>query len=251
MFTSIKEKLILIKNNDTNPTHSLIAEYLLNCLDNGQTPKSKTCAEYAFTSESVITAFAKKYGYDGFKELAVRVKVEAEYYDFSKIHRQGEGMIKNEYKQIINQSFELIDAQSEAIGLLIQKIKQAKKIVALSCYQQYFNTELFISELQLLGYNAQINYQRKSNPGLLENLGTDDVVIIVAFGLDNQYLVNFYNQIKTTQKNIFIICSRSQAHKFDKCLCQIKVEYSERASILDSTRAVLIMYLFSQIIYNL
>ncbi|QEH61991.1 hypothetical protein SCHIN_v1c07960 [Spiroplasma chinense] len=251
MFISIKEKLTLVKNNDTNPTHSLIAQYLLDCIEKGETPKSKACAEYAFCSESVLTAFSKKYGYDGFKELAVRVKVETEYYDFGTIHKSGDTSKKDDYRNIIESSLQIIDQQDKEIESLIELIKKSNKIGVLSCYQQYFNSELFVSELQLLGYNAQINYQRKSNPSIFKEINDNDLFVIVGFGLDNQYLVNYYNLIKEKTDNIVVICSRSQKHKFDTYKEMIIVDYSERTSILDSTRSVLIMYLFSKIIYKL
>ncbi|AUB31712.1 hypothetical protein [Spiroplasma floricola] len=250
MFKSIKEKLILIKNNPENQTHVSIANYLLNCIENKKTPKINECSKESFCSESVITAFAKKYGYDGFKELAIRVKVETEYYDWS-IAKNIKNKDSNSYRNLIDKSLDLLDSQNEKIQSLITSLKKSENIFAISSYQQLFNTELFISELNLLGYNAFFNYQRKLNETWINKVKENDTFIIVAFGLDNQYIINFYNLLKEKTNNIFIVCSPSQKHKFDKYQEIIIVDYYDRGTILESTRSSLIMYLFSSIVYKL
>ncbi|ALD66418.1 MurR/RpiR family transcriptional regulator [Spiroplasma cantharicola] len=250
MFKSIKEKLILIKANLENQTHVSIANYLLECIENKKTPKINECSKESFCSESVITAFAKKYGYDGFKELAIRIKVETEYYNWSSLTNIGQNN-KNSYRNLIDNSLNFIDTQENKIMELINSIKKAKNIYAISCYQQLFNTELFISELNLLGYNGHFNYQRKLNETWVNRVTNKDTFLIIAFGLDNQYVINFYNLLKTKTDNIFIICSPSQEHKFDKYSQIITVDYWERGTFLESTRSSLIMYLMSYIVYNL
>ncbi|AGR42237.1 hypothetical protein [Spiroplasma diminutum] len=250
MFKSIKEKLILIKSNPENQTHVVIANYLLDCIQNKKTPKINECSKESFCSESVITAFAKKYGYDGFKELAIRIKVETEYYDWSAL-KDVDIKNNNNYRNLINKSIDLIDIQEEKINNLINDIKKAKNVYSISCYQQLFNTELFVSELNLLGYNAYFNYQRKLNEAWVNRATTEDVFIIIAFGLDNQYIINFYNLLKEKTNNIFIICSPSQKHKFDKFKEIIIVDYYDRGTFLESTRSSLIMYLMSYIVYKL
>ncbi|QGS51972.1 hypothetical protein [Spiroplasma tabanidicola] len=109
MFKSIKEKLTLIKNNLENQTHILIANYLLECIENKKTPKINECSKKAFCSESVITAFSKKYGYEGFKELATRIKVEIEYYNYNTKHNNIENEKNKYYKKLLLNSFEMID----------------------------------------------------------------------------------------------------------------------------------------------
>jgi len=251
MFHSIKEKLILIKNQEKNKIHSLIAEYLLECIENNKTPKLKDCTVKAFCAESAITAFAQKYGYHGFKELSIRIKIETEYYDFTNIHKTKSLSTTSNYRSVINSSLNLIDNQETKINNFIADIKIAKNIYAISCYQQLINTELFISELQLLGYNAWINLQRKSNAAFVKKINKDDICIIVAFGLDNQYVVNYYNLIKEITNNIYLICSPSQKHKFLKLKEAFVIDCYKRSSILDSTRSMLLLYLFSNIIFQL
>lgn len=252
MFQSIKEKLILISNNFENPTYTEIANYLLACLEDNKTPTSKECALKVHCSESVLTAFAKKYGYYGFKELVIRLKVESEYYDFPKRHSKNNPQFnKTNYRNLIEESLNLIDHQNIKILKLVNDIHHQSRIYAISCYQQFFNTELFISELQLLGYEAFINLQRKANAIWLQNITENDICLIVAFGLDNQYVVNYYHLAAMKTKNIYIICSPSQRHKFSIYKEKIIVDYAERSSILETTRSTLINYLFSQIIYNL
>ncbi|WP_342259220.1 hypothetical protein [Spiroplasma endosymbiont of Dioctria linearis] len=250
MFKSIKEKLILIKTNLENQTHVSIANYLLDCIENKKTPKINECSKQSFCSESVITAFAKKYGYDGFKELAIRIKVETEYYNWTTLTINNENN-NNSYRNLINKSIDLIDSQENKTIDLINSIKQTKNTYAISCYQQLFNTELFISELNLLGYNAHFNYQRKLNETWVNRVTFEDTFIIVAFGLDNQYVINFYNLLKSKTDNIFIICSPSQEHKFDKYSQIIIIDYYERTTFLESTRSSLIMYLMSFIVCKL
>lgn len=249
MFISIKEKLITIKNNESNSTHTLISEYLLDCLEKHTTPRAKKCAEYAYCSESVVTAFSKKYGYDGFKELAVRIKVECEYYSYK--DKKYDEHSEDNYRTIINTSLDTIDIQENNINKLVDGVNSAEKVVVISCYQQYFNSELFTSELQLSGVNAQINYQRKLNPALWNVIKNNDLFIFIVFGLDNQYLVNYYNLIKQKTNNIVVICSRSQNYKFSDTKVTIIVDSLRRNSILESTRSVLLMYLFSKIIYKI
>ncbi|ATZ16259.1 RpiR family transcriptional regulator [Entomoplasma freundtii] len=254
MFQSIKEKLTFISNNLENPTYAEIANYLLNCLEKKQTPTSKKCADQVHCAESVLTAFAKKYGYNGFKELVIRLKVESEYYDFSQRHSinpDQKNHLKTNYRHLIDESLDLIDQQVSKMTNLINDIHEKNKIYAISCYQQLFNTELFISELQLLGYEAFINLQRKTNAIWLRNLTENDICLIVAFGLDNQYVVNYYQLATMKTKNIYVFCSPSQRHKFPVYKEKIIVDYSKRSSILETTRSTLVNYLFSQIVYNL
>ncbi|WP_026389485.1 MurR/RpiR family transcriptional regulator [[Acholeplasma] multilocale] len=252
MFKSIKEKLILIKNSSENKSYSLIAEYLLDCMETNKTPKSIEAAEKAFCSESVVTSFAKKNGYEGFRELAIRVKVETEYYDFNNIHVDSNGAIaKSNYREIVDQSFNMIDLQEDTIMRALKMINEAKNIYIVSSYQQLNNTELFASELQLLGYNAHFNMTRKSNAAWVSRCTEDDLAIVVAFGLDNQYVENYYDLLKGKTKNILLISSSSQIHKFDGYKEAILADYSSRVTILESSRATIINYLFSSMIFKL
>ncbi|AKX34279.1 hypothetical protein SLITO_v1c06500 [Spiroplasma litorale] len=248
MFKSIKEKLTLIKNNPENQTHVAIANYLLNCIEEKKVPKIIECSKESFCSESVITAFSKKYGYDGFKELATRIKIETEYYNYSNVEKNATSL---DYRVIIDNSIDMIDQQVEKIKKLINSIDKENNIYMISCYQQLFNVELFASELNLYGYNAFFNYQRKLNQAWINKAKRDDVFIFFCFGLDNQYIVNYYNLVKNTNKNVFVICSPSQKHKFDIYKECIVVDYYERSVILESSRNILIMYLLSYIVINL
>lgn len=247
MFKSIKEKLTIIKNSNISDSYNLICEYLLNCIEKSKTPLSKECADYSYCSESVLTSFAKKYGYEGFRELAIRIKVEAEYYQVPHSNAKVDGIFNSNFRTVTETTLDWIDVQDEKINNLATAIKNSKSIYFLSSYQQLVTTELFSSELQLMGYDSNFNIQRKMNPAWLNKATKDDLFIIVAFGLDNQYLFNYYELAKQKTKNIFIVSSISQRHKFDT-KNSIIVDYADRSVIWESTRVMAVSYLFSKVL---
>ncbi|AKU79934.1 hypothetical protein [Spiroplasma turonicum] len=248
MFKSIKEKLITIKNNPENQTHVMIANYLLKCIEEKTVPKINECSKVSYCSESVITTFAKKYGYDGFKEISIRIKIETEYYDYNNSKKNANS---DNYRNTINKSLNMIDNQDDMINKFINIIKSAKNIYVISCYQQLFNAELFVSELSLYGFRANINIQRKLNQAWINRANEDDIFIFFGFGLDNQYVINYYNLVIKKNIKALVICSKSQKHKFNESNNIIIVDYYERKLILESIRCILIMYLLSKIIKGL
>lgn len=252
MFKSIKEQLITIKNNNGNESYSLIANYLLNCLENNITPTSKKCSQECFVSESVLTAFSKKYGYQGFRELTIRIKVENEYYE-GQWSRNYNNTIYNSsnYMESFIKHLEIIENQESSINNLVNIISKSVNVYFLSSYSQISNVELFAAELQLLGYNVFFNQQRKCNPAWLNKACNKDAFVIFAFGLDNQYIVNYYDLAIEKTKNVFLISSNSQKHKFKNYVDNILIDYPDRNNTLEVTRSSTINYLFSKVTYAL
>ncbi|WP_381415299.1 hypothetical protein NPX79_01135 [Spiroplasma endosymbiont of Anurida maritima] len=251
MFVSIKEKMQIIKNSTSNKTKALIASYILNCIEYGKTPKILEASEWASCSESVITTFAKKNGYDGFRELAIRVKIEIENYEFANVNINFKSIdgIDN-YRKIIEESLSMIDEQKEIVNNAVAKIKDSEKVFLISSYQQIFNAELFASELQLSEIDARFNISRKSNAAWIKQITDKDMLIVIAFGLDNEYVTNYYELFKCKTDNILIITSPSQRHKFDKFSEKIIVDYSNRKTMLESSRSIIINYLLSSMVYK-
>ncbi|ATI74343.1 MurR/RpiR family transcriptional regulator [Mesoplasma florum] len=249
MFQSIKEKLTVTYNNNESNTHKLIAKYLLDCLEENKTPTSKECSEVCFISESALTSFSKKYGYNGFREIAIRIKVEREYYkDFEK--QKLSAKPSTLFNQVV-QNIKQIDLQEDEISLLVSLLKECGRTFLFSSYEQNFNVEIFASQLQYKGIDSNFNSQRKMNPIWIDYCKEDDLCIFFAFGLDNQYLVNYYNLVKNKTKNIVIVTSSSQSHKFQEFKAEILIYEHNREDIYLSMRSVVLNYLFTKVIIKL
>ncbi|AHI53789.1 hypothetical protein SSABA_v1c03800 [Spiroplasma sabaudiense Ar-1343] len=252
MFKSIKENLTIISNSMENPSYTLIAKYLLNCMENGVPVKSKECAINCFVSESVLTAFAKKYGYDGFREIALRIKVENEYYPTQNNLKVNQNAFKlSNYRKFFDQNLDMIDAQVEGIDKLKDLIEKVSNIYLIASYEQNDIVELFASELQFLGFNAFFNSQRKSNSAWLTKAKKEDLFVFFAFGLDNQYVVNFYQIALQKCANVVVITSSSQRHKFLNASFFVIVDYPDRENISILMRSAVLGYLLGKLIYEL
>lgn len=144
----------------------------------------------------------------------------------------------------------MIDEQKEIVNNAVAKIKDSEKVFLISSYQQIFNAELFASELQLSEIDARFNISRKSNAAWIKQITDKDMLIVIAFGLDNEYVTNYYELFKCKTDNILIITSPSQRHKFDKFSEKIIVDYSNRKTMLESSRSIIINYLLSSMVYK-
>jgi len=248
MFKSIKEVLITISNNENNLTYLRIAKYLLNCLENNLTVKSSIVARDCFISESVLTSFAKQYGYSGFREISLRMKIENEYYQNK---QESNYLYRDNFRFLFNKNLDAIDNQEQKVQFLINKLENSSKIYFLSSYEQTSQVELFAGELQEKGYSVFFNTNRKANSAWIKQVKDTDLVVFFVFGLDNQYIVNYYELIQKKTANVFIVSSNSQKIKFKDYLENIVVDYSNRIDISLATRISSLHYLFSKVLFGL
>ncbi|ASZ09202.1 hypothetical protein CK556_02435 [Mesoplasma chauliocola] len=248
MFESIREKLNSIYESNEISSHKLIAKYLIDCLDNDKTPTTKECSEVCFISESALTAFSKKYGYQGFREIAVRIKVERELY---KPFKKDTKRVKTtNVRELVNKYFDQIDLQEDQLNKLVNKIKDANKVYLISSYEQEENVNLFSSELHFKNIEAYFTKQKRLEDMWIEKCEANDLSIFLVCGLDNQSLTRLYTLAKEQQKNIFIISSSSQSHKF-KEENSIILQQECDMEIYLSIRSIVINYLFAKILSKL
>lgn len=130
-------------------------------------------------------------------------------------------------------------------------LKESNRTFLFSSYEQNFNIEIFASQLQYKGIDSNFNFQRKMNPIWIDYCKENDLCIFFAFGLDNQYLVNYYNLIRGKTKNIVIVTSSSQSHKFKDFKAEILIYEHNREDVYLLMRSVVLNYLFTKIIEKL
>ncbi|AXK50973.1 MurR/RpiR family transcriptional regulator [Spiroplasma alleghenense] len=252
MFKSIKENLTTIANNQDNISYASIAKYLLECMENNVVIKSKDCALACFVSESVLTAFAKKYGYEGFREIVIRIKVENEYYPHqNNLKNLNKDVLENNFRDFFEKNLNLVDDQGIVIKKLINNIKTAENSYLISCYEQEDSVSLFAGELQFLGFNVFFNSQRKNNSAWLTKAKKEDLFVFFAFGIDNQYIVNYFQIALQKCNKVVVITSSSQKHKFLQASDLIIIDYPDRENISISTRTSVLTFLFANILYEL
>lgn len=254
MFKSVKEQLIANKNSNIKESTSQISKYILSRIDKSEIPKSKEIADACFVSESVVTAFSKKMGYSGYRELSLRIKVENEYYNINENMRvdltnENEVSLIRFYDDFLN-DIKMIHLQDLEIKKLIDAIKIVKHTYIISCYQQAFSTSVFAEQLQLKEYEIGFNISRKANTAWVRKSTSEDIAICIIFGVDNEYLVNFYNRIKQNGTRMFVICSPSQKSKLTEYDGLIEVRTTGLFDNHETSRSALINYLFNTIIIN-
>ncbi|AVN64481.1 MULTISPECIES: MurR/RpiR family transcriptional regulator [Mesoplasma] len=249
MFKSIREKLNLIYESNETVSHKLIAKYLIDCLDKGSIPTSKECSQVCFVSESTLTAFSKKYGYEGFREIIIRIKVERELYKpFEKTKLKTKD---TNVRKLFLKYMDQIDAQDPQVNKLIEEIKNARKVFIFSSYEQNENVELFASQLQFMDIESYFNSKRRLHDMWIDKSNESDLCLFIVSGLDNQNLVSLYKQACDMNKKTFVVTSSSQSHKFINNKNLIVLQQESNMEIYLSIRNIILNYLFTKIIIKL
>ncbi|WP_339033605.1 hypothetical protein [Spiroplasma endosymbiont of Cantharis rufa] len=250
MIKSIREQLIKISQSNINDSSKVISKEIIKGYDNYIFLSQKELANKCFVSESLITYFAKKMNYSGYRELISRLKLERDIYNMDSPIKLEDNSIVN-YRLEFEKTLSSIDAQNLEITKTINLLKGAKRIFILSSYDQINNAESLFNIMQIQGKNVHFSRYRKTNGYYVNDLKEDDVAFFLVSGLDNNSLVNYYERLFEKNCKRIVVVSNSQAYKFKQPDSLIVIQNIEKHEIYETARSSYIYYLLNFILINI
>ncbi|ALD66344.1 MurR/RpiR family transcriptional regulator [Spiroplasma cantharicola] len=250
MIKSIREELIKISQSNVNDSSTIISKEIIKNYDNYIFLSQKELANKCFVSESLITYFAKKMNYTGYRELVSRLKLERDLYNMDNPIKLEDNSIGN-YRQEFEKTLSSIDAQNLEIIKTIDFLKNAKRIFILSSYDQVNNAESLFNIMQIQGKDVHFSKYRKTNGYYVNELTEEDAAFFLVSGLDNNSLVNYYERLFKNNCKRIVVVSNSQAYKFKEPDSLIVIQNIEKHEIYETARSSYIYYLLNFILINI
>lgn len=195
---------------DVNSLDSLISKAIIDELNLGIKPNINTISEKTFTNKSTISRFAKKNGFEGYKQFIELLWIEeANYYKNDKNHDIQE-VNNDEFLNVISD----INRNQLNMILLADLIDASNDIFIFNSYQNEDVAELFSSSLSSIG--KKVTFVKNTFKQQMSSfVKKDSLVICLVSGTDNWTMQKIYNNIKQLSNNTVVIGTKSQTIKFD------------------------------------
>lgn len=202
-----KLKNIIIQNQ--NNIEYSIAEYLLISNTSGVFPRNNELSKILNIHKSTLTQFAKKIGYEGYKELIIRLMVEQEFYGTKS---NNDVTLKKREDLLITFQDGLIDFVPY-LSRFAQMIKLSKKVFIVASYEMDSKSiNLFAHGLNNFRPTFCANNRKVEQEYIAEST-KDDLIIFFVTGLDtnetNLLIKKAYNQ----KLSYIVFSTKSQLSK--------------------------------------
>ncbi|AXK51664.1 MurR/RpiR family transcriptional regulator [Spiroplasma alleghenense] len=210
MFQSIREVLKNVASSKVNKVDANLAEIIIRHADQNIFLRSKELAAKAFVSESSLTAFSKRIGYEGYREVYIRLMVESEYYNYFTNNESNKNEIVSKFDH--NTFIDEIDAQFDKIQKIASNIKSKDKLFILSSYEVMHHGQLVANALW---EDKQVYFSanRKTDRNFINKITNQDEVLVLLVGLDNGELFENLKTLDLNNINYDVIGSSSQTSK--------------------------------------
>ncbi|AXK51681.1 MurR/RpiR family transcriptional regulator [Spiroplasma alleghenense] len=253
MFKSVREVLKQVENSKNQEVHKQIAIKILQNFDQNIFLKQKELADSCFVSESTVTLFSKSLGYDGYRELYLRLKIESEYYNIKNDEKNSQSFQGNlkSIRNEMNQIFDFIDNQNEDLKIFIKEIKNSQSIHLFSSYEQVINAQNICDNLKRVCNHVSLEQIRHNHSKVLQSINKPDLVIFIISGIDNETIIQIYHNLLAQGVRTLVVASTSQAAKLIKPLALIELGTRGQEYVMSNIRNIAIEYIFSKIILNI
>lgn len=222
--TSTYKKIKIIANQEINISYKLIAEYLLNNLNDIKIIKIKNIMLNTFCSSSTVVRFTKHVGFSSFKEFMFELQKEVEYIKNNKTSRTltKSGLKKNAqfelYHNIFVKNIEFIFKKNIKTIIEVNKeIKKTKTIFIISSGANNYPSA-YLQNILLL--NDHIVYYSRStemsNTFIDDFLKPEDLVFFISYRFSKDYTLDLFNKVKSKgNKTVVISQNKNMLNKTD------------------------------------
>ncbi|PPE04599.1 hypothetical protein EELLY_v1c02790 [Entomoplasma ellychniae] len=217
---SVLDQIASMCSETKKTTSWKISSELIKFYKNKQElPNLVTLANSCFVSPSMITKFSKNLGFNGYKELSVKMQIEIidrSHKNISTIFDNSNSLFKENEINAINtiRDFQLI---KEKFNSLINLIKNANKIYIFST--NYFSDVAKLMNIMLLSKGINVVYMNKLNSmiSIFDNISKKDLCLFFIGGSGSDEIKFYFQQLynKFQVENIFLFCTHSKIFKFN------------------------------------
>ncbi|QBQ07618.1 hypothetical protein SGLAD_v1c04190 [Spiroplasma gladiatoris] len=205
---SIYERIENLVKDNKNTTFKLIAKQILEDFNNGVFKSQNELADACYVSMSTITQFSKSALCEGYKELAIRLKIE---YENAMIAPKKRDEI--DYKELDTRSFEIINdwvlSYSDFILSLANQINTKKKIWLAPSFQTMPVARHFENILRNQGVDVHL-MDSAINLELVRHVDfKDELILVIMTGRDTLTLSRILEYIEKITKNVYLITTNN------------------------------------------
>lgn len=198
---------------------NLISKVIISELNLGVKPNINIIAEKAFTNKSSISRFAKKNGFEGYKQFVEILWIEeSNYYKKDSIDN-----VKNNSEEYLLNILDDLKIIQKDIILFAKLLNKSNDIFIFNSYQNEDVAEIFSSNLQSIGKKV-IFVKNTFKQELSSFVKKDSLIIYLVSGTDNWTMQKIYNNVSLISKNIVVIGTKSQTIKFDSPKLQFEID---------------------------
>ncbi|QEH61739.1 hypothetical protein SCHIN_v1c05420 [Spiroplasma chinense] len=201
---SIYERIENLVKDNRNTTFKQIAKQILDDFNVGVFKSQNELADVCYVSMSTITQFAKAALCEGYKELAIRLKIE---YENALISSPTQKNIN--YDKVDTNSMEVLTGwakdQSDFILQLASEINKVREIWIASSFQsmnvaKHLRDILTNQGIDVKVMDSSINLEVARHVDF-----TDKLVLVLLTGRDTLTLSRILEFLATLSKNVFIV----------------------------------------------
>ncbi|AHI53036.1 MurR/RpiR family transcriptional regulator [Spiroplasma culicicola] len=201
---SMYERIENLVKDNRNTTFKSIAKQLLDDFNQGIFKNQNELADACFVSMSTVTQFAKATLCEGYKELAIRLKIEHE----SMLAKQQPTKEIN-YNQVDDQNLNIINEwalnSSDFILKLAEQINQEKKLWIAPSFQSMYTARHFENILRNQGVDARV-MDSSINLEVVRHVDyKDQLVLVIMTGRDTETLSRILEFLEKLSKRVYII----------------------------------------------
>lgn len=187
---------------------SLIASVIISELNSGIKPNINTIAEKSFTNKSSISRFAKKCGFEGYKQFIELLWIEENNY-----YKRDNDNYENGHNYDISYISSDLEKYNDDIIKFAELLNKSNNIFVFNSYQNEDIAELFSSNLKSIG--KKVTFVKNTyNQQMSSFVNKDSLAIYLVAGTDNWTMQKIYNNIKTISKTSIVVGTKSQVTKF-------------------------------------
>ncbi|WP_033161439.1 MurR/RpiR family transcriptional regulator [[Mycoplasma] collis] len=197
-------------NQNINLTYKNIASVFLQNIRNIKSLPIKTVSKQAHCSQSSISFFVKKIGFNNYKELLFELDLSSKFFSFNKQETNeltDENKILNYYKKIIsNINFAFLQNKQHLIKI-VDLIKKSKRIFIFGKGSNIEPIIIFSNYLIKNNFNTFYSYDLDVQKKWTEILKKDDVCIFLSFSGLTKEIIDIFNKIKNKKIKTVIFSS--------------------------------------------
>ncbi|QGS51860.1 MurR/RpiR family transcriptional regulator [Spiroplasma tabanidicola] len=209
---SIYERIENLVKDNKNTTFKLIAKQILEDFNNGIFKSQNELAVACYVSMSTITQFSKAAQCEGYKELAIRLKIEYE-------NAMVAAPVKEEinYKELDTKSLEVINdwamSSADFILELAKQINTKKKIWIAPSFQTSPAARHFENILRNQGIDVHV-MDSAINLELVRHVDfKDELILVIMTGRDTITLSRILEYLEKITKNVYVITTNNHTEE--------------------------------------
>ncbi|VEU59493.1 MurR/RpiR family transcriptional regulator [Mesomycoplasma neurolyticum] len=185
-----------------NLTHKEISKYFLQNLNKIKSLPIKTVAKNSNCSQSSVSSFVKKLGFNNYKELLYEIDESFNLFSFNSknnIFISDELKIENYYKKTIGNINYAFKKNKNNLLKVVDKIKKSKKIFIFGKGSNIEIIIIFYNYLIKNNYNAFSSYDLDVQKKWIDILSEDDLCIFFSFSGETEEILNIFLEVKKTK----------------------------------------------------